>query len=303
MAKRKEIKTIPVTFDLAQELMPPRPRAVDKEYFGRALVIAGAKGMLGAALLSSRAVLRVGAGISVLGVPRELAKVADAVSPEVMTLELPMTAKGTVSVKARASILKMASRMRAVALGPGLSRDPATKRLLKHVLPGLFRRYAAVRLVIDADGLLGMVRFPFRGAERLPIITPHTGELAKLIKVTRRAVESDRLRYARSAARRFNVIVVLKGAMTLIVSPVDDVLFYNMTGNPGMATGGSGDVLTGIITGLLAQGLEPRTAAALGVYVHGLAGNFAAVQKGEDGIIASDILENIPNALRRLRGK
>ncbi len=303
MAQDQALTLIPITLPLVKRLLPKRPRNADKEYFGRAFVVAGSKGMIGAALLASRAVLRAGAGISILGVPQSLADLVDAVSPEVMTIGLAETTERTLSPKAYKKIKEVAERMKALAIGPGLSRNARTTKLEQKIYTRLFRSLKKLNLVIDADGLNGLRPFAVRRAEYLPVITPHAGELARLLKITRTKLEQDPVYYARKAAKRFKVIVVLKGEQTIVVDPSALEVLYNTTGNPGMATGGSGDVLTGVITGFIVQGMEPRSAAVLGVFIHGLAGNIAAMLKGQDGIIASDILNNVPLAIKRVRGK
>lgn len=292
-----------ITPELVGQLLPVRPRNADKETFGRVLVLAGSKGMLGAALFCSRAVLRTGAGIALLGLPDSLARFANANSPEVMTIGLPETDWGSLAPQALTGIKKIMTKMKAIAIGPGLSRQKPTISLVGKTLRLISVKYKKLKLVVDADGLKGLVRFSHRPAAYIPVITPHAGELSGLLKVTRRAVEKYPVRYALKAARKFRVLVVLKGYETIIVSPYSDEVLVNQTGNPGMATGGSGDVLTGMIAGLLAQGLDSRSAAVAGVFLHGLAGNIAALRLGQDGIIASDILESIPLALRRIRGR
>lgn len=295
---------IAITPELVARLLPVRPKNATKEDFGRVLVIAGSQGMSGAAMLCSRAVLRAGAGLAILGIPQSLARLADVSIPEVMALELPETKTKTLAPKAFLPIKKVASRVKVLALGPGLSRKPSTVQLVKKVLKSIPKKFPKIKLVIDADGLAGLVPFSSQNqSEYLPIITPHTGELAKLLKVTRKLVEKDPPFYARKAAKRYKVLVVLKSFQTIIVSPYEEEILFNNIGNAGMATGGTGDVLTGTIAGFLAQGLDSWTAAVVGVYIHSLAGNVAAIRVGQDGIIASDILESLPLAIKRIRGK
>ncbi|MBU0580078.1 MAG: NAD(P)H-hydrate dehydratase [Candidatus Margulisbacteria bacterium] len=298
--KKKKVKLLPISKEIVTRLLPKRPKEANKETFGRVLVLAGSKGMTGAAMLCSRAVLRIGAGLSILGIPKSLAHFVDVANPEVMTLSLPETSKGALSTNAFSQVKKVLPRMKAVALGPGLTRFPGTVQLVRKTLKELAKNKNS-KIVIDADGLAGLIRFP--KYLDLPIITPHTGELASLLQVKRILVEQNPPLYAKKAAQKYKVLVVLKSFQTLVVSPYVEEIFFNHIGNQGMATAGSGDVLTGAIAGFLAQGLDAWSAAIVGIYIHSLAGNIAAIRMGQDGIIASDILESLPLALKRIRGK
>ena len=194
------------------------------------------------------------------------------------------------------------TRKTALALGPGLSLNPETVRLVQQVV-----RKTPLPAVIDADGLGAFVGKPeiFRKKQKELILTPHPGEMARLAGISVEEVQKERLEVARGFARDYEVILVLKGSRTVIADPGGEI-FINPTGNPGMASGGTGDVLTGMIGGFLAQGLPPLEAAKLGVYLHGLAGDYAAFQKGERGIAATDLVELAPavlNALASGRGE
>jgi NAD(P)H-hydrate epimerase len=214
---------------------------------------------------------------------------------EVIFTVLPETKSGSLSVQALSQILSAIEAMDAVALGPGLSQDPQTKALVRQLVPAIVKP-----LVVDADGLnalseeVGLLK-----RRTLPlIITPHPGEMGRLIRQSVAEIQQDRERTAVEFATRYQVLVVLKGHRTVVAS-FDGSVHVNETGNPGMASGGMGDVLTGMIAGLLGQKLSFFDAARLGVYLHGLAGDVAAANHGEVGLIASDLLTTIPLAIRQ----
>jgi len=277
-------------------LLPDRPRAGHKGDFGHVLVIAGARGKGGAARMTALAALRSGAGLVTAAVPRSLQGRLVGGAMEAMTEGLEETADGSPALAALPRLLRLAEGKSAVALGPGLTTHPETKRLVRALV-----RRIRVPLVLDADGLNA-----FEGDTRgLPgrrplILTPHPGEMARLTDRSARAVQADRPAAAGGLARRLGCHVVLKGRRTIVARP-DGRMSVNPTGNPGMATGGSGDVLSGILAGLLAQGLEAGAAARVGVYLHGLAGDLAADRVGEMPLLARDIIADFPRALRRLR--
>ncbi len=274
-------------------LLPPRPASSHKGDYGRLLLIAGSPGMTGAAALAARAALRAGAGLVTVAVPRSLAPILEGLVVEAMTLPLPETPEGTLSPEARGPILEFCAGIDAAALGPGISRNRATGRLVRSLI-----RKCPVPLVVDADGLNLLARRPrvLRRSVSSRILTPHPGEMSRL---TGEKAPADREAAARRLAREYNLTLVLKGAGTLIAAPTGP-LWINLTGNPGMATGGSGDVLTGLIAGLRVQGLTDSDAARLGVLVHGLAGDLAARRRGMMGMLPSDLLEEIPGVLSRI---
>lgn len=275
-----------------------RPRGAHKGDFGHVLVIGGSRGMIGAACLTARAALRAGAGLVTLAVPRSLQDVAAAVVSEAMTAGLAETVDGTVSHHARDHIVELLKKATALALGPGLSTHPETVEMVRQVLTVL-----DVPCVLDADGLNALAA---SGPERmLPlasgvplVLTPHPGEMARLVGGTVEQVTADRIGTAEQAAGAWGCTVVLKGRPTVVAG--DDQAYLNTTGNPGMATGGSGDALTGITAALLAQGYAPARAAAAAVYLHGLAGDHAADKKGETGLVAGDITHCLPRAFKSL---
>ncbi len=285
-----------ITGDDLTELLPPRVRAAHKGEYGHVLVIAGSPGMTGAAALASSAALRAGAGLVTLGISQGLNSILETKCTEVMTLPLPETAAGTLSPDAAGMILEFCRKTSAVALGPGLSRNPETGLLVKELI-----RNCPIPMVIDADGLNLIAEDPSILAEaRSPLIlTPHPGEMGRLTGLKKEELFRDREAAARSFARRYKLTLVLKGAGTLIASP-EGPLAVNVNGNPGMATGGTGDVLTGLIAGFLAQGLPAGDSARLGVFVHGAAGDRAVERMGQISMIASDLLDEVPAALKAL---
>ena len=277
-------------------LIPPRLQNSHKGSYGHALILAGSPGMTGAAALSSMAALRAGAGLVTLGIPESLNPILEEKCTEVMTLPLPETATGSLSLAAISPILDFCQKIDVVAIGPGLSRNPGTGELVRELV-----RSCPVPLIIDADGLnliaedLSILRCAASGLT----LTPHPGEACRLTGLTKEELFADREGIARKFARENNLILVLKGAGTLIALP-EGPLRINLTGNPGLATGGTGDILTGLIAGFMAQGLKAGSAACLGVYVHGAAGDKAAKKVGEISLIASDLLETIPAVLKEL---
>ena len=281
--------------DFLPYLLPRNPDS-HKGKFGHLLVLAGSPGKTGAAALVSQAALRVGTGLITLGVPESLNSILEEKVTEVMTEPLPETREKTLGLSAQQRIFELCSRKTALALGPGLSLNLETVRLVQQVV-----RKSPLPAVIDADGLSALAGKPeiLRKNQKELILTPHPGEMARLAGISIEEVQKDRIQVARGFAKEYGVILVLKGSRSLIASPGGEV-FINPTGNPGMASGGTGDVLTGMIGGLLAQGLPALEAAKLGVYLHGLAGDYAAFLKGERGIAATDLVELAPGVLNAL---
>ena len=282
----------------AAALLPRRPKPAHKGTFGRALVVAGSVGMTGAAGLAVEAALRAGAGTaSVATAASARASVATA-APEATTHPLPETTDGRIARAAEDDARRLAAACNALAVGPGLGQDAETAAFVRSLVGACGAPVEG--LVLDADAL--NVLAPL-ASERpsLPdgcVITPHPGEMARLLGRTVADVQADRIGVARDLAEREAVTVVLKGAPTVVAQP-NGTVYLNPTGNPGMATGGSGDVLTGLLAGLVAQGLTTEDAATLAVYAHGLAGDIAAREFGR-GLIAGDILRAIPQALTQL---
>lgn len=273
-----------------------RRRAAHKGDFGHLLVLAGARGKSGAALLCGGAALRVGTGLVTLGGPSSLNAVFSSVLIEAMTAPLPELPDGSFCLDENALSQALQGKT-AIAFGPGIGVSADTIGLTRWLL-----NQSKVPVVIDADGLncvatdVGVLR----SAQAPVILTPHPGEMARLLNTTNAEIQSHRLDVARSFATDQRCFLVLKGAHSIIAAP-DGRAWINTTGNPGMASGGMGDVLTGVIGGLLAQGYPPEEACWLGVFLHGYAGDIAAEEKGEAGILARDLIERLPGGLRALR--
>jgi len=277
-------------------LLPRRRESAHKGSFGRVLVVAGSEGMTGAACLCAQGALRVGAGLVTVGCPASINDVLEVKLTEAMTFPLPETYNRTLDTRALALILELADEASVVALGPGLSREPETAVLVRRLAARVERP-----MVIDADGInaLADAAMILEGEHAPAVLTPHPGEMARLMGVATEQVQARRLHFAEAAAKRFRSAVVLKGARS-IVAERGRPLTVNPTGNPGMASGGTGDVLTGMAAGLIAQGLLPFEAAAAATYLHGLAGDIAAERIGEACVLATDVAEALPAAIRRL---
>ncbi|MDI6786513.1 MAG: NAD(P)H-hydrate dehydratase [bacterium] len=280
-------------------LLPKRLKDDHKGKCGKVFLLAGSLGMTGAAALSSQAALLTGSGIVILGIPESLNSILEIKLTEVMTQPLPETPSATLSSKGFPIIMDLISKFQAMALGPGIGRDNETIKLVKELVKKI-----SIHLVIDADGIFALAEEPeiLKEVKSPIVITPHMGELAHFLKIKINDVSNNRIHYAQKVAKEYKIVVILKGAHTLIADPSGNI-FINSTGNPGMASGGVGDVLTGIIAGLLAQGLGILEASKLGVYLHGLAGDLALEEKGELSLIASDLLNNIPKAINYLFSK
>jgi ADP-dependent NAD(P)H-hydrate dehydratase / NAD(P)H-hydrate epimerase len=282
----------------ARRCFPPRDADAHKGRFGHLLIVAGSLGKTGAAVLAGRAALRSGVGLCTIAAPVSQQPVVAAHAPEYMTEALPETGAGTLALAARERILDLARRMDAVALGPGLSLHPETQELARALIVEVERP-----LVADADALGALAGHLdlLRRALGPRALTPHPGEMARMLGVGIDVVQGDRIELTRSFGRDHRVGLALKGAGTVIGGPEGRVA-VNPTGNPGMAKGGSGDVLTGIVGALLARGLDPGTALEAGCYLHGLAGDLTAADRGEVAMIAGDIIEKLPAALQSLAG-
>jgi NAD(P)H-hydrate epimerase len=282
-----EIETVP---------LPPERRADDhKGRFGHLLVLAGSPRMTGAALLACRAGLRGGAGLVTLGVPAAVHPLIAPAMLDCMSLPLPGTASGAFARDAIQPTLDFVGGVEAVVLGPGITTEDQTVEFATRVA-----QRARTPLVLDADGLNCLAKVPssLRAAGGPRILTPHPGEAARLLPAKVPEVQADRVGAARELSGKFGAVVALKGAGTVVTDGTR--VYTNDTGNPGMATGGSGDVLTGLLGGLLAQGMEPFDAAVLAVHLHGLAGDLAARKVGMVSLVASDLLDAIGPALLAL---
>ncbi|HET6515584.1 MAG TPA: NAD(P)H-hydrate dehydratase [Thermodesulfovibrionales bacterium] len=284
---------------LLSALIPDRPAYSHKGDYGHVFIVAGSRGRTGAALMAAKACLRTGAGLVTIGVPETLMGVFQSRVTEEMTLPLPDNGNGSLSAKSADVIIGFLSESADVlSIGPGIGVSEDTEKIMEAVVTS-----CRAPMVIDADGLnsIGNTGM-FRKALAPVILTPHPGEMARLLSKTktqehRRRIEMDRIHTALSFAKDSGVTLVLKGVPTVIADP-DGRAWINSTGNPGMATAGTGDVLTGMISSFLGQHLTPLNGAILGVYLHGLAGDIAASQKGRHSLVASDIIESIPQGFR-----
>jgi NAD(P)H-hydrate epimerase len=281
--------------DLAP-LLPRRPRGAHKGLFGRVLLIGGARSYSGAITLAARAAVRSGAGLVHCVVPQGIAALVAGQVPEAMVFGVEETETGSIASGAWKSIEALLEQADAVLLGPGLTFHKDSFVLVRNMV-----RSAEVPYVLDADALNALEGQPhLLSKSRAPMVmTPHPGEMARLFGQTVEQVQSDRRGVAVAAAKYTNATIVLKGAGTLIAQS-DQPLAINLTGNPGMATGGAGDVLAGLLTALLGQGLKPYDAARLAVYVHGRAGDQLALHKSQIGLIAGDLADELPFAFRDL---
>jgi NAD(P)H-hydrate epimerase len=277
----------------ANELLHHRDRDAHKGAFGHLLVVAGSPGKTGAAILAARGALRAGAGLVSVATPHNLVPIVQSQIVESMGIPSAESIDGTLGIGSDKELLKSADSMNACVIGPGLSTHYETVQVVRNLIQRL-----TIPMVVDADGLNALVgSLDILKKVKAPIVlTPHPGEMARLLGISSSDVQKDRVGCAASFAVKYKVTLVLKGAGTVIATP-DGRVFINSTGNPGMATGGTGDALTGMIGSLLAQGYTAAQAACLGVYLHGLAGDLAAKEKGEMGMIAGDLVEKIPAAI------
>lgn len=302
-------------------LLPERQKYSHKGNYGHVLVVAGSKGKTGAALMCAKACFRAGAGLVTIGVPESIVNTFQSRVTEEMILPLPDKGNGTLAANASEKIMDFLNEKADVlAIGPGLSLTDDIRAILKSIV-----LRSTAPMVIDADGINALIGAGdvFKRAKAPIILTPHSGEMARLLQKTVQSlklkvksseklktqnselitmIEKDRVNTAITFAKRAGIYLVLKGVPTIISEP-EGRAFINPTGNPGMATAGVGDVLTGMIAGLLGQGFNPLQASILGVYIHGFAGDKASAKVGEHSLIASDIIREIPSALKTLTYK
>jgi ADP-dependent NAD(P)H-hydrate dehydratase / NAD(P)H-hydrate epimerase len=288
----------------AREIAPligPRPPASNKGSFGHVLVLGGSTGKAGAAAMAGMAALRAGAGLSTVATSKSVQATVAGFHPELMTEVLEETEAGSISLVSleHGWVDALAKGKTVLAVGPGISRHPDTAAFVR----GVVKKYT-MQIVLDADGLNA---FEDRAAELKNkagalVITPHPGEMARLTGLTIAAVQRERLNVARSFASEHQLIVVLKGHRTLVAQP-DGTVWVNTTGNPGMATGGTGDILTGMVAGVIAQNPDRVAEAVIAaVHLHGLAGDVARESMGEYSLVATDLLTALPEAFRRVQG-
>ncbi len=276
---------------------PAREAASHKGKFGHVLVVAGSVGKTGAAALAALGALRAGAGLATLAVPASLHDILEVKLTEAMTVPVAETEARTVAHDALDALLALAEGKDAVVIGPGLGTHPSTQALVRDLVGRL-----RVPVVVDADGINALAGSPecLRRAIGPLVLTPHPGECSRLLGVPTAEVLRDRIPLVRKTAVDLRLTVVLKMARTLVGDPTGTVAVVP-TGNPGMATGGTGDVLAGLIAGLVAGGIAPPLAARSGAYTHGLAGDLAARRLGQEAMLAGDLLDSLPEAIRRVK--
>ena len=282
---------------LIESIPKLKPRAVDahKGDFGKVCIIAGSIGMSGAAALAGRSALRAGAGLVRVATPKSVLPIVASIEPSFTTIALPEDKLGRISAKAINPILEAVAENDVVAFGPGVGISGALRSVLEALL-----EQDQLRLVIDADGLnnlAGIKDWPVKLKAKL-VLTPHPGEMKRLWSgLFRESLPPDRQQQALQLAQQTKTVVALKGAGTVVTD--GQRVYINKTGNPGMATAGSGDVLTGVITALAGQGLSDFDAAVLGVYIHGLAGDIAAEKIGQVSLMTTDIIQALSDAFTK----
>jgi NAD(P)H-hydrate epimerase len=283
----------------ARGLLFQRPADMHKGGAGHVLIAAGSPGKTGAAAMTAISALRSGAGLATLGVPESLHNRIEPQALEVMTMGLPQTPAGGLSDAAGEILLEQLADKHCLAVGPGLGTDPAAKRLVHQLV-----KESPVPVVVDADGLNNLCEEPdvFNEARAPVILTPHPGEMARLTGRSVKDVQADRIGCAKAFAEKFKAFVILKGARSIIADP-GGAVSVNTSGNPGMASGGMGDVLTGLVSGFIAQGYPPAAASRIAVHVHGRAADRLESTIGPFGYLASEVMREIPIALRELLGE
>ncbi|NLB89463.1 MAG: NAD(P)H-hydrate dehydratase [Syntrophomonadaceae bacterium] len=282
-----------ITRKAISPLIKPRLAESHKGTYGHVLVVGGSIGLTGAIVMAANAALRTGAGLVTAAVPESLLPIVQSNLVEVMTLPLAETSQATIALEAKPALENFLGKVSVCAVGPGMGRYPEALAIIDSIIES-----SGVPIVIDADGLNALEKnMSILKDRQVPIvITPHPGEMARLTGKTIAEIQADRLNIATEFAQEWGITVVLKGNNTIIATASGEA-YININGNPGMATGGSGDVLCGMIAGLIAQGLNPVEAAYTGVFLHGAAGDRVAEEKGQRGLIAGDLINAIPDIL------
>jgi hydroxyethylthiazole kinase-like uncharacterized protein yjeF len=282
------------------QLISARPRDSNKGMYGHVLVAGGSLGKTGAAVMAGFSALRAGAGLVTVASPKSAIGIIAGYRPELMTEPLKEIDAGSISNEALPEFERIAENKTVLAIGPGISRHPSSAEFVRAIVIG-----SKTPIVLDADGLNAFENraHELNGRDRTLVLTPHPGEMARLTGLSTAAIQRDRVNVARSFAQDHQLILVLKGDRTLIANPEGGV-WVNTTGNPGMATGGTGDILTGIVAGMLAQNPKHAFLAVLAaVYLHGLAGDVAEESTGEQSLVATDLITWMPVAFRRIRAQ
>ncbi|MCL5267820.1 MAG: NAD(P)H-hydrate dehydratase [Bacteroidetes bacterium] len=297
LAAFKEVNTFVVGCEDVRMMLPRRRAETHKHAVGKIFGLVGSVGLTGAGVMVGQAAMRAGAGAVVLGVPSDLNPIFESKLTEVMTIPLPQTADGSLSLAVLLQVQKNLGWADALVIGPGISRNQETAQLVAK----LIRSYDGT-ILIDADGLNAIADQAgiLQETHAEIILTPHHGEFSRLSKFSVEEIARDRVELARRYAKENKVTLVLKGSPTVIASKEGKV-YVSTHGNPGMATAGSGDVLTGIIAAMLGQKLSPVDSAIAGAYLHSVAGDVALESKGVYSLIATDIIESLPEAFKRIR--
>jgi len=279
-----------------QRLLPKREKDSHKGTYGRLAIVGGSKGMIGAPYLTSMAALRTGSGLVYTIIPKSLETIMSIKLTECIVKSAEDNNKGYFTKDSLIDILKEMENMNALAIGPGIGVDEERIYLIERIIQN-----CNIPIVLDADGINCLSFNPsvLYSRNQSIIITPHPGELARFLGKDTKEIQENRIYYSKYTSHKYNIIVVLKGWNTIVAEPSGEI-YVNATGNPGMATAGSGDLLTGIIASFIGQGIRPFDAAKLGVFCHGLAGDLATAYKGEYGVIATDILECIPDSIKKI---
>ncbi len=282
-----------ITGQWLRTFLKPRKADSHKSSFGHLLIIAGSPGLTGAAYMAGMGAMRIGAGLATIALPESLNPIMEVKTTEVMTIGLPETIDKTLGPESYSRIKEALENKSAVVIGPGLGNKKGVFELIEKVI-----RDIEAPLIIDADGLNAVARDVsiLKGLNAEVILTPHPGEMSRLLKIPASEIQNDRLSAAGRLSEATGATVILKGAGTVIAGK-DKRVFINPTGNPGLSTAGTGDILAGMIGGLLAQGYRPIEAASAGAYIHGLAGDAVRDLNGEAGMIATDLLAHIPRLL------
>jgi len=281
---------------LISKYVKPRSAESHKGTYGHVMVAGGSAGMTGAVILAASAALRSGAGMVTAALPESLVPIVGASAREVMSRPLAQTSAACISIEALPALENLLGTVSVCAIGPGMSRYPEANAIIRFVLEN-----SGVPILVDADGLNALEGDAgiLKGRQIPIVITPHPREMSRLTGLTVEDIQHNRLEIARQYATAWGITVVLKGNQTVVATSSGEV-FVNSSGNPGMATAGSGDVLSGIIAGLIAQGLRPQQAALAGVYVHGCSGDRAAEITGQKGMVAGDLIDHLPYILKAL---
>ncbi|MHB8065240.1 MAG: NAD(P)H-hydrate dehydratase [Ruminiclostridium sp.] len=284
--------------DFIKAAIPKRSPEINKGDCGKVLVVTGSIGMAGSGCIAAKASLRTGSGLVYLAVPSSLINIYQSVVPEAIAINLEDN-NGIISEKSTSTILEMLKKCNVAAIGPGLSTDNSIYNILSSIAQNV-----SIPVVLDADALNAAAKNTdiLSRFQKAVVITPHPGEMSRLTGLDISYIECNRIEVARKYASLWGVVIVLKGARTIIADKSGRI-YINPTGNAGMATAGSGDALTGIIASLIGQGIGAYEAAVAGAYLHGLAGDIAIGEKGEYGLNAMDIVENLPYARQQLEGK